>query len=229
MMDRAQVLSQQLPEKFVAGQLSAAEEAEFQEYMLEHPEVVEQVELAQRLKLGLQTLSDRGELQTLVAERPRRNSLWFAAAAALVIAAMGISFYFHNAFGTPAPVLASSLEQLDARVRALPAVAAVTLVRLRDDTSATRLELAPDSGVVPLQILTGAPAGTSYDVVLRRAAEPEREIATLPAVATDSGGTVHIFLDASTLENGRHAVELRRKSAEPVSVESYLIEIVRSD
>ena len=69
MIDRGRALEQQWAERYVAGQLTPDEVREFEEAMLEHPEVLEQVELARTVKLGLKTLRERGELDSVIRAR----------------------------------------------------------------------------------------------------------------------------------------------------------------
>ena len=148
-MNRARLVEQQIPERYVAGQLSPEESAEFEEYILEHPEVIDQVELARHLKLGLHTLSERGTLQNIIGSKPAQDRRWLAAAGLAAMAFLiGLSAWFRS---SPELLLSASVdsrpiagEYILVRTRAaeevtfaIPAEPAVLLVKLEAPRSTT--------------------------------------------------------------------------------------------
>src|SRR5215831_10746817 len=96
MIDHARVLEQQFAERYVAGQLTPEDAREFEETMLEHAEVLEQVELARTIKLGLRTLRAKGELDSLVRANPGNRAWWFSLAAAVTLCAVGLLWMTRN-------------------------------------------------------------------------------------------------------------------------------------
>lgn len=61
-MDRQYIQDQQIIERYLNDQLSAGEAQAFEEYYMTDPGVLEELQLAERLKQGLQALNDAGEL-----------------------------------------------------------------------------------------------------------------------------------------------------------------------
>ena len=58
-MDRLQIDAEHVIARYLAGQLSAAEENGFEEYAAGHPEIFREIESTLRMKEGLAVLRDR--------------------------------------------------------------------------------------------------------------------------------------------------------------------------
>ncbi|HMB72778.1 MAG TPA: hypothetical protein VKQ06_04355 [Gammaproteobacteria bacterium] len=93
-MNREHIQDQQVIERYLSGQLSADEEQAFEEYFMTDPEVLEQLQVAERLRQGLQALSDAGELTRNrgPAGWPRVFTSPVYAAAASVVAVVALAF-----------------------------------------------------------------------------------------------------------------------------------------
>jgi hypothetical protein len=200
MIDPGQVLDQQWAERYVAGQLTPEEVREFEETMLGHPEVLEQVEHARTVKLGLRTLRDRGELEKLVGAHPKRNQWWFAAAAAIMVCAFGLFWLKGN---EPRPILATSLEQLAAGRSHVSATNDFLVVRTRG-AKAVQIEASSDDPVVALRILTSAVrAGLVHHVELLQG-----NISLAKVDAVPNGDQLTIYLDTLRLDTGDYGLRL---------------------
>ena len=112
-MDAKQIAELHVIERYLADQLTDEEAHAFEAYVEAHPEVTRDIENISRMKAGLASLRQRGELAPLlVAERPRKP-LWFllaAAAAAVLVAVLVVPRYLGG--GSNLPVLAASAQQL---------------------------------------------------------------------------------------------------------------------
>jgi hypothetical protein len=200
MIDRGQVLEQRWAERYVAGQLAPEEIREFEEIMLEHPEVLEQVEHVRTLKLGLKTLRDRGELQELVGVSTRNTQWWFAAAAAAVVCAFGL-FWLKSSEAPP--ILAASIDQLTTGRRQVSATNDFLIARTRG-AEAIAIEAPSADPVVALRILVPASrVDKAHHVELFRGKELIAKVDVIPG-----GDYLPVYLDTSRLESGDYSLRL---------------------
>lgn len=192
MMDPEQLLERQIPERYVAGRLTAEEAADFEEYLLEHPEFFEKVEAARQLKLGLDTLSARGTLDSLLHTRPAPHTYWLIAAG-LAIAVMGAIFV---AMRPPARIVAATLADLAAPVREQKIAGEFMLVRTRGNPVAIQIPPA----AAPLQIRIGPFVATDqeYSVALECNGKAE----SVNHLRTDADGMIVVFLDPTRFAPG---------------------------
>jgi hypothetical protein len=79
-----------LVSRYVAGDLSRSERAEFEAWLVASPELAAEVEMERRLRRGIASAARRGWLKRDAAEPPVRDRRWQYAAAASVLMAVGI-------------------------------------------------------------------------------------------------------------------------------------------
>lgn len=160
--------------RYLAGQLSSAEQAEYEALLLEHPEALRELEAVARLKVGLAKLREQGRLDELIgapASAGRfgllRHPGLVALAASLALAVVGALFW--NNTQSRAVALYASLNELQSHgARSL--VAQYTLVRTRAANPDVQLAAPPASQALELRILPDVAAGSSgYRVELYRA------------------------------------------------------------
>ncbi|HEY9183305.1 MAG TPA: hypothetical protein VIQ99_08905 [Gammaproteobacteria bacterium] len=93
-MDRQYIQDNEVIERYLSGALTAAEEQAFEEAYLGDPELLDQVQAAERLREGIKELDGAGRLERLRA--PARWRHWLAspqyAAAASVLLAVTLGF-----------------------------------------------------------------------------------------------------------------------------------------
>lgn len=201
MIDRATLLERQLPERYVAGQLSPEETAEFEEYLLENPDVIDQVEIARQFRLGLRTLSQEGKLAAVVRSRelPRR---WLLAAGVAAIALMvGLASWFLR---TGPAVLSASIDGLGA-ANSRPIAGEFMLARTRGST-ALEIPVAEEPEAVLLRL--EAPQGPSDAGFRIELLNDEREIASVADVRAGADGLLSIYLNTAGLEPGDYLVSV---------------------
>jgi hypothetical protein len=204
MNDRVQGEVQQLAERYLAGQLTADEVRDFEESMLERPEVLAEVELARTVRLGLRTLRERGELESLVRARPRNTQPWFATAAAVALAVVG---YWWMEGRQSTVILASSLSELGSS-RASGSIGGEYLVARVRGAETLTLEASSAQPVIALRVLL--PAASKGQ---RQRVELFGGAARLVSLdATGQGDYLHLYLDSSHLEPGEY--ELRVSAAD---------------
>ena len=148
-MDAKQIAELHVIERYLADQLTDEEAHAFEAYVEAHPEVTRDIENISRMKAGLASLRQRGELAPLlVAERPRKP-LWLllaAAAAAVLVAVLVVPRYLGG--GSNLPVLAASAQQLlGENEKPLPISARLLVGRARGATPNTLAAPRNDQGV----------------------------------------------------------------------------------
>jgi hypothetical protein len=202
MMDPERLLAEQIPERYVAGRLSPREVAEFEEYLLEHPEVLQTVEVAHQLKLGLRVLSDRGTLAEMVQPKPPQPRRWLMAAAVAGLVLAGTVFTWLRQPTTP--LMASALKELGPMVRSVPLAGEYMLVRTR---SSELLEIPRPRVTAPIQIkvetLSAASAGFAVTLM-----QGEALISRITDAAPEPDGMLTVFLDLSALPEGDYILRV---------------------
>src|SRR5437868_10856891 len=131
-MDRKYIDDHHVVARYLADQLPDAEREAFEAYYIEHPQMLQEMETAARLKVGLRQLQERGELHEIIHKKPNyaRQRL-FAAAAGVAIAVIGVLLWT-NAGPARAPVLVASSAELVSRLgRTLPIASTHTILRTR--------------------------------------------------------------------------------------------------
>lgn len=186
-MDRQYIRDNQVIERYLAGALTADEEQAFEEAYLGDPDLLDELQAAERLREGIKELDGAGRLERLRA--PARWRQWLAspqyAAAASVLLAVAVGFsavlYRENL----------SLREGDL----LLASATTRLVALEAVRGAGAMEIsapAPDELTV-LQVDAGIVAYDTYRGVVTRAAGAQSEtIWSRADLAARSDGTVLI-------------------------------------
>ena len=220
-MSREYIEEHHVVTRYLAGQLSEAEREAFETYYVEHPQMLRELEVAAKLKLGLALMEDAGELDAA----PRASWLPRLAAAAVLITAIAVTAWFM--YSRPVPLLAASLSQLgDSTAAPLPADTH-TIERTRSRRFDARFELPPTPRLMALRVLPERPSATTYAVQLNLTAAgvPSREIAELRSLRADTEGLVTIYVDSKRLPPGSYEIVLSADSDPAAPASSFLIQV----
>jgi len=192
--------------RYLAGQLSVAELQAYEQYLLENPEAVAELEATARMKVGLANLRDSGQLDSLLKTptTPRfRMPLALAASVALAVIAFGL----WRGGGTPpdATLAATAAELLDSAGRPLGPGSSYALLRTRSSTYDAVVELPPEPRAIELRVRPEAPAPV-YAVALSRmqADGTAIQIGNVTELEAEADGFVRLYVDSSRLEAGPH-------------------------
>jgi hypothetical protein len=79
-----------LVSRYVAGDLSRSERAEFETWLIASPELASEVEMERRLRRGMASAARRGWLRRTAPEAPLRDRRWQIAAAASLVVSFGL-------------------------------------------------------------------------------------------------------------------------------------------
>ena len=212
-MDRASIESGLVVERYLAGQLSAAEESEFDKYASDCPEIYREVENVLRLKEGLAQLQERGKLSALLRKRnwgPR----WAAVAAVMLVALAVWSLYNTRVHDS---ILARSSADLVGRgANSLPVAGSYALVRSRGSDSIVNINLPATRAAIELHWLPSTYAKeTLYRATLELANSTGEltVVANISGLGADSDRYVRLYLDSGKFTPGSYVILLSEVEA----------------
>jgi hypothetical protein len=227
-MDRKQIEAEHIVARYLADQLSPAEMQEFEGYYTQHPSMVREIEHALRLKEGLATLRDRGQLDALLKMRRWRWALPLSIAAAVAGASLATWAWYGSS--DVSPVAASTLEALflGGGQRALPVAGKYILVRVRGaEPAALEIPLPVARSAIELEVLpAGGATAAPYRLVIERDGSEPKRVTELPGLAPGEDGLVAAWLDSDRIQRGRYTVELSPERGEAAApAERFVIEL----
>lgn len=221
--------------RYLADQLSDTERAAFERRLIESPAVVEELEAAARLKVGLARLRESGDLQRVLASAVR----WpqphvFALAASLAALAIGIAVW-RGDYSSSAPMLAASLASLvDESGRQPHIVGRHAVLRTRVDGYDAIIERPQSPGALELRVLPDLSASRSgeegrYRVDLARVRDDAsvEPVATVAGLRSQEDGFVTLFASSSRLTPGKYRLTIAGEGSEraPGEEDSFLIRV----
>jgi hypothetical protein len=207
-MDKQYIDDHHMVARYLADQLSEAEQEAFDEFLSGHPDMVDELGVGADFKLGLHALRSDGELEQVLHLRPwfRQPRLMAAAIAMLGILVLAISL---DMLTRPARLFAASAEAMaDEAGMPLPAGPTFQIFHARssDDVITIDLPLAPS--VVELQVMLDTlKLAPRYRMSLARISNTgaiAQDLGRLAGLQPDSDGFVSAFLRSSALESGRY-------------------------
>src|SRR5215475_5220058 len=83
-----------LVSRYVAGDLSRSERAEFEAWLIASPELASEVEMERRLRRGIASAAKRGWLNRGLPEKSGGDRRWRVALAASLLAAVAVGWSF---------------------------------------------------------------------------------------------------------------------------------------
>lgn len=181
--------------RYFAGRMAEAEEEAFELRMLENPEIAQEAEAMQRMRLGLKTLQAQSQIEPLTRAQP----VWFSpvslAAAASVLIIVLASLFYVARITQPVAVLAASGS----------ASATYLVAQRRGMSNEVIIQLTQPPAAVQLDVLpTSESATKQYDVSL---SEGNRSLGQI-TVPAGPQGFVSVFLDTTRLKAGRYVLTL---------------------
>ena len=206
-MDAKQIAELHIVERYLADQLSDEEAQAFEAYVEAHPEVTREIENISRMKAGLVTLRQRGELDALM-KKQRRAPVWAvlaASAAAVVLAIVILPRYWSGS--ADRPLLAVTAGQLlGDNKQPLPIAGRFTIARARGMVDVVTVP-APEQAV-ELRLDTQAEAASQrYSLEMFRVSGTAlTSLGNLPEAISQPDGTVSIFVRSSALLPGNYLV-----------------------
>jgi hypothetical protein len=196
-----------LASRYLAGQLSPGEQQAYEQHLLENPDAVRELEATARMKVGLASWRDSGQLEKLLRAPPALRSRWpaLAAAAALIVLAIGLWRGADNP--GEATLVATASDLVDRSGRPLVSGSSYALLRTRSSAYDAVIELPAEPRAIELRVrpVTTAPA---YSVALSRIHPDASVVQTgnLSELKAEADGFVRLYVDSSRLESGPYLV-----------------------
>jgi hypothetical protein len=194
-MEPAHWPEQQILERYLAGQLTVEEVAEFEEHLLENPELVAHLEAARKLKLGLRTLSQRGTLSSLLDARRNHTARWLMAAG---VAAAVVGTALLTLRPVSVNLIVASLRELPETLRGKQLAGEYILVRTRGEPVEITLPKTPAPIAVSMEVPHGIKS-PNYSVALVCGG---KTLSTANDLRVNPDDMVVVFVDPSTLDAG---------------------------
>ncbi len=222
MITKQHIDDHQFVERYLADQLSDAEREEFETYYTQHPEILDDLQAAAGIKMGMALLRTTGELKPLPA--PRSTPRWrpaLALAASILIAAFAVAYLFRD---TAPAVLANSLTSFDTP---LTLAATYQVQRTRSDVDAT-VALPTSPQAIRLRVrptLEPRPARYRIELLAVGGDDALTSIATLGGMPLDGDGFITLYVSSASLQPGSYELKVSDAAA-AASVNDFLIEVV---
>jgi hypothetical protein len=206
-----------LVDRYVAGTMPEVEQEAFEIRMLQDAELAREVELVQRMRAGMQRLSEGGELAKVTARPPPWRALGLAASILLVL---GAAFWFVRGTLPGDPVFGPGTTTDSGDMPTF----LIAMTRVADE--ATRLVVPRGSGVVRLSVLPEEAGNGEFATEVRSigGAAP-RTLVAFTSFA-DRNGFVAILVDAARAEPGRYELVITRKDEAPPAIYPVELRIV---
>jgi hypothetical protein len=178
-MDRKYIDDHHIAARYLADQLSDGEREAFEAYYVDHPDVMQDLEAAARIKVGLVKLHEAGQLEPLLgrAARPSRV-LQYSAAAAVLVAVIGLSLF--SLRGPAPPTLLAASPAALANDQGIPPPVSRMLTLLAARGSGQEAEIA----------LSATPVITELRLRTNFEHEPPSYRVTLSAIGQDGEATL---------------------------------------
>lgn len=220
--------------RYLDGRLSDAEADLFEQHWERNPALIRDIEAQARLKDGLHSLHDRGELERVV-----HHSWWSGRfrlmALAASLAVIGISSWLWMASSRTAVPLraAASLAALPVALgRSVATADTYHLMRLRSTHAGSTLRLPAEPRAILLRVLPETSTDLrQYHVVIAALAA---DGTTGPSASIDTAGTgddgfVDLYLDSRTLAPGRYRVSVAAPGDADGAAGSFELQVVGAD
>jgi hypothetical protein len=211
-MNRSDIDNHHVVARYLADQLSDEELRAFEERLITDPDIVKEVEIAARLKVGLDTLSKTGELASLL--KPKawfRDTRYLAMAASIAVVALGITLWIGRGGFEQSRLVASLTILVDRAGKQLPIANSYAILRTRGISYDAEIELPATPQAIELRVLPEVDAHPAkYRVAMARIADDDSlsSVGTLNDLTPAEDGFVTLYFDSSKLSRGRYQLTI---------------------
>jgi hypothetical protein len=220
-----------LASRYLAGQLSLRELRAYEQHLLENPDAVRELEATARVKVGLASLRNSGQLETLLQVPPAPLSRWPALAAAAALIMIAVALWRGVDAPHDATLVATANELLDRSGRPLASGSSYALLRTRSSAYDAVIELPPDARAIELRVRPEVPAPV-YGVGLSRL-RPDGsvvQIGNVSELVAQRDGFVRLYVDSSRLEAGLYLFVITPAQADAAaSTSDFRVKVVAPD
>lgn len=218
--------------RYLAGQLSAAEEGAYERYFVRNPDAVREIEATARMKVGLANLRDTGQLDALLrapaAPALDRRKALLALVASLAFVVIGVGVWRGVSVPDGEALVAAAADLIDRSGRPLALGQTYALLRTRASSYDAIVELPVEPRAIELRVRPETVASL-YSVALSRinADGSVTQLAMVTELKTETDGFVRLYVDSSRLEPGPYLLVLSpaRNEAES-SASAFRVKVV---
>ena len=223
-----------IAQRYLAGQLSPPEQEAYEQYFIRNPDAVRELEATARMKVGLASLRDKGQLDSLLQGAPTtsRRAAMLAIAASVAVIAIAVGLWRDVRAPDGAALVASATRLLDSSGKplAVGAIYAVMRTRATDYDAVVTLPAQPQA--LELRVLPESIA-PAYNATLSRilpggaVAQP----ATVGELRAGHDGFVRVFVDSSRLEPGLYVLVLSASEdqTKEIPTSSFRLKVIGAD
>ncbi|HUK01260.1 MAG TPA: hypothetical protein VLW26_03180 [Steroidobacteraceae bacterium] len=213
--------------RYLADALTDAERNAYEERLVREPQTLRELEATARLKVGLEQLRDKGELEEALRANPlTRSPLTFALAAAVASLVIGVSLWSTHGSGSHNALLTSSIATMaDESGKVLPLGLTQSLLRTRTTSYDATIILPTDRSAIQFRVLPELTRGAeTFSATLARVKDDEsaEPLGTLRKLHRDADGYIDIYADSARIAPGRYRVTVTDE-ANSANVDSFLI------
>lgn len=195
--------------RYLAGQLAPSELQAYERYLFDNPAAVSELEATARLKAGLASLRDTGQLASLLrasaAPRSQLQTLARAAIAAAAVITIAVGTWRSIGVSRDATLVASASQLMDNVGQPLTSGDSYALLRTRSSAYEAVLQLPREPRAIELRVRPEATAAF-YSVALSRI-QPDgspKQIGNVSQLSAEGTGFVRLYVDSSRLESGQY-------------------------
>jgi hypothetical protein len=212
--DQDDIRAERDARRYVLGRMTEEEEQRFEISMLEHPEIAVHVKVTRQLRVGLQRLAERGDLDRLPAG-PSRAKSWGALASAAVVAlavGAGLLSYLRQSESLHS-VIAGSPTRLGFASSGTGTPASYVLAHTRGHPNGPLIRIT-ESGPIEIRILPDLPDSSgNYRVTLqRRAGDLLIPVGSAAGLTMDANGFVPMYMSPAELVAGNYTLILKGRA-----------------
>lgn len=218
--------------RYLGGQLSDSERRAYEQYIIENPDAVQELEATARMKVGLANLRETGRLEELLRPHPERMGRPAALAVAASIAMVAIGVALWRSASTPdgATLMAATALLTDQSGRPLAPGSSYALLRTRAPDYDALVELPATPQAIELRVRPES-AAEAYRATLSRI-HPDGSVVQIAAVSdlrTESDRFVRLYVDSSRLEPGPYLLVLsgQQSGAGEISTSAFRLKVLR--
>ena len=196
-----------IAQRYLAGQLSPPEQEAYEQYFISNPEAVQELEATARMKVGLASLRDSGQLDALLHAAPttsRRVAL-MAIAASVAVIAITVGLWRNVRAPEGSTLVASAAQLVDVSGKSLKVGASYALMRTRATDYDAEVVLPSEPLAIELRVRPEVEARV-YRAALSRIGTDGSlvHVAIVNGLKAEGDGFLRIYLDSSKLEAGSY-------------------------
>jgi hypothetical protein len=219
-----------LASRYLAGQLSPAELQAYEQHLLENPDAVRELEATARMKVGLASLRDSGQLEKMLRARTALRSRWPALAAAAALIVVTITLWRGIDAPHDSTLVATARELVDRSGRPLASGSSYALLRTRSSAYDAVIELPADPRAIELRVRPEVPAPV-HSVALSqiRSDGSVMQIGTVSELQAQADGFVRLYVDSSRLEAGPYLLVIApAQDRAASSTSAFRVKVIRA-